>query len=432
MGLASTSMIRSFYRAALGLALATTLHAQVAKIPAPPTQAPTMLPPDPLHEAGQNVTISLLTMGNGDEVWELFGHSAIWIHDNLTSRDSVFNWGVFDRTQPHFIPHFLEGLMLYQMGGETLDEVLYQYRYFNRSVTSQELDLTAPQKDSLLHIIQVNAQPENVTYRYDYFVDNCATRPRDILDRVLGGAIKAKSQVPSGTTYRWHTLRLMQGNKPLVLGVDIGLGEPADKPITVWQTMFLPRELHDFVAKLSVPDSAGAMHPLVRRETMLYTAQGRAPEPSQPPPLGTWLTIIGVVVAIVFVLLGIAAARGSHGGQIAAAIVFGIWSLAAGNLGTLLTLLWTITDHKFAYRNENLLLFNPLWLVLAVLVIIYMWSGRAGRATRLFAYGLAALAAIALLAHVGISRQVNLPVIGLGLPPALAIAWAVSKRGHAF
>lgn len=425
-------MIRSLYRAALGLALATALHAQVTKVPAPPTQAPTMIPPDPLHEAGQNVTISLLTMGNGDEVWELFGHSAIWIHDNLTGRDSVFNWGVFDRSQPLFIPHFLEGLMLYQMGGETLDEVLYQYRYFNRSVTSQELDLTTTQKDSLLHIIQVNAEPQNVTYRYDYFVDNCSTRPRDILDRVLGGAIQAKSQTPSGTTYRWHTLRLMQGNKPIVLGVDIGLGEPADKPITVWQTMFLPKQLHDFVAKLSMPDSTGAMHPLVRREVVLFTPQGRAPEPTQPPPLGTWLTVIGVAVAVVFLLLGIAAARGSRGGQIAAAIVFGVWSLAAGILGSLLTALWTVTDHKFAYRNENLLLFNPLWLVLAVLIIIHMWSGRAGRATRVFAYGLAALGVIALLAHVGISRQVNLPVIALGLPPALAIAWAVSQRENAF
>ncbi len=425
-------MNRLFQAAALCLALASTLHGQVTKVPAPPTQAPTMVPPDPLHESGRNVTISLLTMGDGDEVWELFGHAAIWIHDNATGRDSVFNWGVFDRSAPHFIPHFLEGLMLYQMGGETLDQVLMAYRYFNRTVTSQQLDLTAPQKDSLLSIIRVNAQPENVTYRYDYFVDNCATRPRDILDRVLGGAIKAHSQTVTQTSYRWQTLRLMQSNFPLDVGVDIGLGEPSDKPITVWQTMFLPKALHDFVAKLSVPDSTGALHPLVRRQTVLYAAEGRAPEPTQPPPLGKWLTAIGIVVAIIFLWLGFMAARGSRGGQIAAAIVLGLWAFAAGILGTLLTLLWTITDHRFAYRNENLLIFNPLWLILGVLLLIHLWSGRAAAVTRIFAYGLAALGVLALLAHVGISRQVNLPVLGLDLPPALAIAWAVSKRGHAF
>ena len=32
---------------------------------------------DPLHQAGRNVTVSLLTMGNGTQVWELFGHNAI-------------------------------------------------------------------------------------------------------------------------------------------------------------------------------------------------------------------------------------------------------------------------------------------------------------------------------------------------------------------
>ena len=103
----------------------------------------------------------------------------------------------------------------------------------------------------------------------------------------------------------------------------------------------------------------------------------------------------------------------------------------AGLLGVLLTLLWTVTDHVFAHHNENLLLFNPLWLVLAVLIAITMWSGRAARWTRLFALGLAGLSAIALLAHlVTLSSQVNLAVIGLALPPALAIAWVARTSGR--
>jgi hypothetical protein len=98
-------------------------------------------------------------------------------------------------------------------------------------------------------------------------------------------------------------------------------------------------------------------------------------------------------------------------------------------LGLLLTILWTLTDHVFAHRNENLLLFNPLWFVLAVLIAITMSSGRAARWTRLFALGLAGLGVIALLAHlVTVSSQSNLAVIGLALPPALAIAWVSARR----
>ncbi|MFI5229184.1 MAG: hypothetical protein ACHQWU_08955, partial [Gemmatimonadales bacterium] len=79
--------------------------------------------------------------------------------------------------------------------------------------------------------------------------------------------------------------------------------------------------------------------------------------------------------------------------------------------------------------NENLLLFNPLWLVLCVLIAVSLASGRAWRWTRDLAVLLATLGVVALLSHLlGASRQVNLPVIGLALPPALALVW-VAMRG---
>ena len=419
-------MLRAIFRSALALFTAATLSAQVT-----PRRALAPIAPDALHEAGRNVTVSLLTMGNGDQVWELFGHTAIWLHDNVTGRDTVFNWGVFDSHQPHFIPHFLQGLMLYQMGGSTLDDLLYQYRYFNRSVVSQELDLAPAQKDSLLHLIQINARPENLQYRYDYFVDNCSTRPRDLLDLVLGGQLKAHSSQLTDASYRSEALRLMQGNKPLVLGVHIGLGEPSDRRITMWQEMFLPRRLHDVVGTLQVRDSAGVTRPLVRAEHVLFRAT-RPPEAEEPPNLAPWLTAIGLVLAAIFAWLGTRAASGRRGARAGAAIVMSIWCVVAGVLGLLLALLWGVTDHVFAHRNENLLLFNPLWLVLAVTIAITMWSGRAARSTRLLALGLAGLAVIALLAHaVRLSSQVNLAVIGLALPPALAIAWAAGRRSAA-
>jgi len=419
-------MFRALLRSALALFSASALSAQVASRGIPALVAG----PDPLHQSGQNVTVSLLTMGNGSEVWEMFGHTAILLHDNVSNRDTVFNWGVFDSHQPHFIPHFLKGLMLYQMGGQTLPDLLYQYQYFNRSVVSQELDLSPAQKDSLLHLIQINAQPENVQYRYDYFVDNCSTRPRDLLDLVLGGQLRAHSSQVTDASYRSEALRLMQGDKPLVTGVDIGLGEPSDRKITMWQEMFLPRRLHDVVGTLQIRDSAGAARPLVRGERVLFKAT-RPPEAESPPNLAPWLTTIGLILAVVFAWLGLRAANGSRAARLGAAIAMSIWCVVAGLLGVLLTLLWTVTDHVFAHHNENLLLFNPLWLVLAVLIAITTWSGRAARWTRLFAFGLAGLSAIALLAHlVMLSSQVNLAVIGLALPPALAIAWVARTSGR--
>ncbi len=408
----------------LSLAAASALHAQ---IPAAPTPIPGGR--SVLAAPGSDVTISLLTMGNGTNVWELFGHSGIWIHDNTTGRDTVFNWGVFNMKGPGFIPNFLKGLNYYEMGGETLGQVLDEYHYFDRTVVAQRLDLTAPEKDSLLAMIRVNARPENIKYRYDYFRDNCATKPRDMLDSVLGGLLRTHATAPAGS-YRWHALRLMQGDKLLVTGVDIGLGEPADRPITVWEAMFLPKQLHDLVATLQVPDSAGAMHPLVAREDTLFRAD-RPPEFVAPPNLMPWLWLIGLAIGALFAWLGTRALTGSRGAQVATSIAFAIWSVVTGLLGVVLTLLWTVTDHIFAHANETLLLFNPLWLVLAVLLPPYIMRRRAEGATRAFTFGLAGLAALALAAHViFLSRQQNVAVIGLALPPALAIAWVVWRGGR--
>lgn len=418
-------MLRSLLRAGLALTIAASLRAQQ---PVPPTVS--QVQPDPLHQSGRNVTVYLLTMGNGEQLWELFGHNAIWIHDNVTSRDTVFNWGVFSFRQPHFLLRFLKGTMLYAMGGDSLEGILLEYgpQYWNRSVVAQELDLSSAQKDTILAAIRWNAQPENVNYRYDYYRDNCSTRVRDLLDRALGGAISAQARGLTGTTYRWHTLRLMQGIVPIVIGVDIGLGRPADVDLSKWQEMFLPKKLHDFVAKVRVIDSAGTMHPLVRGERVLYQATGRGPEPDAPPQLGVWLLLGGMVVAALVVWAGLAASSGTRLARGAVAAVTAIWSLLAGLLGVILTLLWTVTDHVFAHANENLLLFNPVWLVMVVLLPLYLWSGRAERLTRSASVGLMVLPVVALAMHAtGLSAQDNLAVIGLALPPALAIAIVTAR-----
>lgn len=374
---------------------------------------------DALHAAGKDVKVYLLTMGTGPRVWEMFGHSSIWIRDTVALRDTVVNWGVFDSSQPNFIPHFLEGLMLYSIGGNRMQDVLYSYRYWNRSVTSQELDLSASQKDSLLAIIRTNFEPANVRYRYDYFIDNCSTKPRDILDRVLGGQLRVGADSMTPRSYRFHALRLMQRDVPLALGVNIGLGEPSDRPVSRWQEMFLPQELHDWVATRQIRDSTGALHPLVISDRVLF--QSTQPPEEHTVPTFRWLWLAGGVLAVLFAALA-AAARRSRGGRVVAGITFSVWAAISGLLGVLVAALWLFTDHRFAHANENLLVFNPLWLILAVTLPMTVVSGRARAVTQRVLGVCVVLAAIALVMHlVGLSRQSNLPVVGFALLPAIAL-----------
>src|SRR6185369_17475004 len=92
-----------------------------------------------------------------------------------------------------------------------------------------------------------------------------------------------------------------------------------------------------------------------------------------------------------------------------------------------------VTDHVAAHSNENLLLFNPLWLILAALASHALWTGRPSRWGRLIAQATAGLCLVALVVHVvRLSAQDNVALIGLTLPPALAIVWlltSLSSRG---
>src|SRR5256885_16900906 len=107
-------MVHAPVRLSRRLLSALLIAAAIGPLSAQRPAAPARFAVDALHAPAKDVTISLLTAGNGTEIWELFGHTAIWIHDNVTARDTVFNWGVFDMTKPNFIFHFLQGLMLYQ------------------------------------------------------------------------------------------------------------------------------------------------------------------------------------------------------------------------------------------------------------------------------------------------------------------------------
>ena len=379
------------------------------------------------------MTVTLLTMGVGEQVWELFGHNALWFHLERPPSlggpvDVVYNWGIFDSSQPHFILHFLQKRMFYSMGGFPLEETLIEYRERDRAVWAQELDLTNAQKVALRDFVVWNSRPENRNYWYDYYLDNCSTRLRDALDRVLGGVIRATfSGRKTNNTYRSETLRLTQREPLLASGIDLGLGRPADHQLSAYEEMFLPMRLRDYIRELRVDYGHGGTRPLVRSERMLLGTVTH-PEASEPPHWLPTFLAIGVILAAIFGIVGWRGARGSARARISAGVLFTIWAFGVGILGVILSLLWGATDHHFAYGNENLLLFNPLWLLLVVLAPMTAVKGRVSRVTRRLTFFLVSLGCLALLLHlIGLSRQANGAVIAFALPPMLAMAWSVYR-----
>jgi hypothetical protein len=314
------------------------------------------------QQPGTTLTVSLITFGPGEQLWERFGHNAIEIRNGTTGEARLYNYGMFDFAQENFFLNFARGRMMYRIAVGDPAEEYPNYIDEGRWIVRQELNLTPAQRAKLAEFLDTNVRPENAQYRYDYFRANCSTRVRDAIDEALGGQIKSQLVSPSrGFTYRMDTDRLMRPEPTLMLAIDAGLGPFADRRLSYWDESFLPTEFMRHAREISLRDADGKTLPLVANETVLN--KGSLPEPQEFPPRWTWGALAtGILAALA--LLGLARARASLAARIVLATTTGMIALVCGIGGLILIGLWGFTEHVSAWRNENLLLFNPLCLLL--------------------------------------------------------------------
>jgi hypothetical protein len=372
---------------------------------------------------GEALHVYVMTMGPGEFVWERFGHNAIRIRDEIGGTDIAYNYGMFSFEQEDFVLRFIRGHMDYWMEGFDTGLTVNAYASTGRDIWMQELNLTADQRADLRDFLEWNAQPENRVYRYDYYLDNCSTRVRDAIDRVLGGQIREQTAgSPSGTTFRDHTRRLTADDPLVYTGLMAGLAQPVDRVISVWDEMFLPMRLRDHFAALEIVTPGGETVPLVLAEEQVFAS-------GQPVEVGPTSSR---VAAYLFggVLIGGLLWAAAHGvgrrrGAGGVFVVVGTsWSLIAGTLGLVLLGLWLFTDHATSYRNENLLFLSPLLVPLIGLV-----PAAAGRGVRARPLAFKLAGVVAALSVLGFVLQAlpgfyqsNGEIIALALPANVGLA----------
>jgi hypothetical protein len=361
--------------------------------------------------------IGVITMQPGEIFWERFGHDAIVVDDPARGEPVSYNFGFFDPSEPGFVPRFIRGQMRYQLVALPLREDLAYYRDVGRGVSIQWLDLTSAQATRLAGALAVNALPQNARYSYDYFTDNCATRVRDAIDRALDGRLKRQLSARSrGNTYRSEAVRLASPAPLMWLGFDIGLGPFADVPLARWQEAFVPMRLADSLREATGTDG----RPLVVGEQVLLPHR-LAPEPAESArPWWPWL-LWGLAISICMLALGRMMPRALAAGALA------WWTLCAV-LGSLMLFIWFGTAHRAGWANQNLLLFNPL----CVLLLPGAWRLLRGRdARRGFERLLGVVAACAVVAWImrwlPFPEQDNTHWIALLLPIHLAL-WSALRR----
>jgi hypothetical protein len=381
------------------------------------------------QEPGSELRVWLITVGPGEAIWERFGHNALRVVDTTNGYDASYNWGIFDFDQEGFIPRFLRGQMLYMMAPFHSEAMIQMYRSAGREVIAQELDLTPAEKLELRDFAERNALPENRDYHYNYFLDNCSTRVRDLLDRVLRGALFTQfGGQETDASYRLHTRRLTRPDPVLFTGMDILLGTPGDRAITRWAEMFIPMAVRDAVREVRVDHGDGIDRPLVLAEEVIAEARG-IPEPREAPTWWPWYLALGLVGGVGWVLLGRGAAAGSRPARLALAGGGAVWGLLSGLVGLVLVGV-LFTDHTFMTWNENLFLLSPLSLGMVALVPLAVARPDVRPAARALAALVAGLGLLGVLLGLApFSIQQNEIQIALFLPLHLGLWQALRELG---
>jgi Domain of unknown function (DUF4105) len=360
--------------------------------------------------------LALVTVGPGDLYWERFGHDAIIVNDPAARQPLIYNYGAFDFQQKDFILNFARGHMQYRLIAEPIDAEIATYVAEGRSVTVQMLNFTPTQARQLAEFLAWNARPANARYRYDYFINNCATKVRDALNDALGGALERQfSRVRTHHTDRFDAVRLISPDFWMALGMDAALGPSSDRSLNLWQDSFVPMVLSRALRHVVVRDAHGDTRPLVSDEQVVFPGR-LPPAPAAPPDLRLPFLVVGSAFAALLLWL----ARGeSRFHRVSFALLAVTWWLVCGLSGVVLAALWGFTDHWAAWDNENLLLLDPLCLILPVI----WW--RAPRVARWLATLIAAAALISLiirtlpglyerdLAFVALTAPVHLLLAGL-------------------
>lgn len=356
----------------------------------------------------------LMTYGTADRIEERFGHNALWIRDPERGIDKVYNFGFFDFDTPGFVFDYLQGdLVYYAVDRDPVEELAY-YQWRDRSVRAQLLDFDDRTIRRLTDWLEQRVQPDTRNFAYDYYSNNCSTRIRDALDFALDGALReATESAPARLDLRQHTRRLIRPDPALYLGIQAALGRPVDRPRTVWEEMFLPEVVAREIAALQIDDGRGGRRSLVIDDRMLH--ESSRPLPANTPSFA-WGPALGLLCgASILLLLPFLVARR----RTARLIGWRIWLAFNALAGGLLLYLWLATSHAVTAANENLLLLNPL--------MVLLWPARGGRLERVVAgLTLAGILAAPLLKLLPVS-QWNLDLL-VALVPVQLLALRVWSR----
>ena len=299
-----------------------------------------------------------------EAVYALFGHTALYVEDDSTGVEGVFNYGFFDSSQPNFMYNFIRGKTDYVLGVQTLEQFITDYKIKGVEVVEQELNMSQVEKQKMWEALYINQLPENRRYRYNYFYDNCVTRPRDLIEEFVNGEILYPEDI-STQTYRDLIHECVESYPWIKFGIDLIIGSDADIAINLRQKMFLPIYLMNALDNSTIAINDTVSKPIVStREVVVEKTSGDKSinELSMISPIVTAFALI-----ILTVMISLYQLKGGHGLIIKLydTLLFGITGIG----GFIILYLTFFSEHPATDSNWNFVWMN----LFALIVPIFIW-----------------------------------------------------------
>lgn len=298
------------------------------------------LPQFQAEELSKNARVSVLTCGTGNEVYALFGHTAIRITDEATNLDIVYNYGAFDFATPNFVGKFAKGDLQYFATSEAFSDFVLQYQYEQRAIVEQELHMTDAQKQYLFDELNRVLVSNEGTYTYKFIDKNCTNMAVDLLNKTLGSNVITKRE-NLNFTYRETLFPFFDAHFFEKLGTSIIFGTKVDQQATL---LFLPIELLQSLATTKISGK-----PLAEKAEVILA------QPNQKIPFSwwnNWVVYLGVLLVILILNKKIISLT-----FLTLVGFIGLFFVVAG--------FWSLHG-ELAY-NYNALLLNPLLLLFVAL-----------------------------------------------------------------
>lgn len=371
-------------------------------------------------------SVALLTCHPGDEVYELEGHTALrFIFSD--GKDLTVNWGLFDFNSPNFLYRFVKGETDYRMGATPTVHFLNQYSSEGRRVDQTPLNLTPAEREKLVWLIDSTMRIGSPVYRYNYVLDNCATRPVDYLEKAIGHPLQFADTTAlgdkAGTTFRGDMTAFHRNYPWDQFGIDLALGPYIDNTLTSREHLFAPVSLALMVdgAMRPDPENPEAYISLSSPRFELLPDLGGGPDTPTPWPFTpiavcSFFCLITIIISIIDL----------HRHSISRwfdTIYFNI----AGLAGLLLTFLIFVSVHYATSPNWLYLWLNPLCFIGGTLI----WIKKYRKAVILYQIiNFAAIAALCVAVICG-AQAINFAFIPLLAADALrAVVYIRSAKWH--